>query len=168
MEFEFLVNNRLYTVSLEKRESQYRVSDGEGSYEADIQQISPHCISIFAKGQTCLVYFAREKESLHVCLDGHHFMVQESLRAGESIQSDSDRSPEEMLIVKSPMPGKVIKIDVFEGDQVRKNQTLAVVEAMKMENEIKSSIEGSVKKIFVSTGDLVDVDKPLIELERRE
>ncbi|TET66957.1 MAG: hypothetical protein E3J56_13605 [Candidatus Aminicenantes bacterium] len=63
------------------------------------------------------------------------------------------------------MPGKVIKINVSEKEEVRKNQTLAIVEAMKMENEIKSSIEGYVKKIFVSEGDLVDSEKPLIELE---
>ncbi len=67
-------------------------------------------------------------------------------------------------MIKAPMPGKVIKIDVSEKEEVRKNQTLVVVEAMKMENEIKSTIDGYVKKIFVSAGDLVDSEKPLIEL----
>ena len=66
------------------------------------------------------------------------------------------------------MPGKVIKVSVSENETVRKNQTLAIVEAMKMENEIKSSIEGYVKKIFVSAGDLVDSEKPLIELSLKE
>ncbi len=58
----------------------------------------------------------------------------------------------------------MIKVSVSENEAVRKNQTLAIVEAMKMENEIKSAIEGYVKKIFVSAGDLVDSEKPLIEL----
>ena len=62
------------------------------------------------------------------------------------------------------MPGKVIKINVSEKEDIRKNQTLAIVEAMKMENEIKSTIEGYVKKIFVSAGDLVDSENPIIEL----
>ncbi len=66
------------------------------------------------------------------------------------------------------MPGKVIKVSVSENETVRKNQTLAIVEAMKMENEIKSSIEGYVKKIFVSAGDLVDSEKPLIELSLKK
>jgi biotin carboxyl carrier protein len=48
---------------------------------------------------------------------------------------------------------------------VRKNQTLVIVEAMKMENEIKSAIEGTVKKIHVAAGDLVDSEKSLIEIE---
>ena len=64
------------------------------------------------------------------------------------------------------MPGKVIKINVSENEKVRKNQTLAIVEAMKMENEIKSSIDGTVKKIFAADGDLVDSENPLIELEK--
>ncbi|MCK4338015.1 MAG: biotin/lipoyl-binding protein [Candidatus Aminicenantes bacterium] len=70
-----------------------------------------------------------------------------------------------MLIVKAPMPGKIIQINVEEGQQVRKNQTLAIVEAMKMENEIKAGVEAVVKKILVETGDLVDPEKVLIELE---
>ena len=67
-------------------------------------------------------------------------------------------------MITAPMPGKVIKINVAEAEEIRKNQTLAIVEAMKMENEIKSSIEGFVKKIFVSAGELVDSSKPLLEI----
>jgi biotin carboxyl carrier protein len=77
-------------------------------------------------------------------------------------------SSQDKLLVKAPMPGKVIKINVKEKEKVRKNQTLAIVEAMKMENEIKSSIDGFIKKIHVSPGDLVDSEKPLIELESGE
>ncbi len=67
-------------------------------------------------------------------------------------------------LVKAPMPGRVIKLLVAEGDMVRKNQTLAIVEAMKMENEIKSACEAKVRRIFVAAGELVDSDRPLIEL----
>ncbi len=63
------------------------------------------------------------------------------------------------------MPGKVIKIHVSENDEVRKNQTLAIVEAMKMENEIKSGIDGVIKKIHASPGELVDAQAPIFELE---
>ena len=58
------------------------------------------------------------------------------------------------------MPGKVIKVNVAEGDEVRKNQTLVIVEAMKMENEIKTASMGVVKKIYVAAGDLVDAEQP--------
>jgi pyruvate carboxylase subunit B len=68
-------------------------------------------------------------------------------------------------VVKAPMPGKVIKVLVAEGEAVRKNQTLLIVEAMKMENEIKSGREAVVRKVHVAAGDLVDAARPLVELE---
>jgi biotin carboxyl carrier protein len=66
------------------------------------------------------------------------------------------------------MPGKVVKIGVKVGDEVRKNQTLVIVEAMKMENEIKSPIPAKVKKINFKEGDLVDTGQPIVELEPKE
>ena len=63
------------------------------------------------------------------------------------------------------MPGKVTKLAVSVGENVRRNQTLVIVEAMKMENEIKTSIDGVVAKVHVAAGDLVDAEKILIEIE---
>jgi acetyl-CoA carboxylase biotin carboxylase subunit len=64
----------------------------------------------------------------------------------------------------SPMPGKVIKIAVKQGDIVSKGDLLLVVEAMKMENNILSPADAVVDKINVSTGELVDGIKTLIHL----
>jgi biotin carboxyl carrier protein len=168
VEFEFLIDNTLHKISLEKKENTFVVSDGEKTYDADIRYISPNIISILIEGRSYRVYFARDKEKWFLSLEGQQFTVQEPLESGEDLQKDEVRSREDELMVKAPMPGKVIKIDVSEKEKVRKNQTLAVVEAMKMENEIKSTIDGYVKKIFVSAGDLVDSEKPLIELEIKE
>jgi len=66
------------------------------------------------------------------------------------------------------MPGKVIKLCVREGDEVRRNQTLVVVEAMKMENEIQSPSDGTVRTICASVGELVDSEKPLVEIEAKK
>ena len=63
------------------------------------------------------------------------------------------------------MPGKVIKLDVAEGEEVRKNQTLVIVEAMKMENEIKSAIDGSRQENPCGGRRPRRFGKALIELE---
>jgi len=168
VEFEFLIDNTLHKISLEKKENIFVVSYGEKTFEADIRSISPNIISILIEGHSYQVYFARDKEKRSLSLEGQQFIVQEPLESRERFQKGEERSREDELTVKAPMPGKVIKIDVSEKEKVRKNQTLAIVEAMKMENEIKSTIEGYVKKIFVSVGDLVDSEKPLIELELKE
>ena len=66
--------------------------------------------------------------------------------------------------ITSPMPGKVIKIAVKQGDAVSKGDLLLVVEAMKMENNILSPADAVVDKINVSVGDLVDSNKTLVHL----
>lgn len=168
MDFEFLVDSTLHKIFLEKKENVFIVSDGEKTFEADIRFISANAVSILIEGRSHLVYIAREKDKKYFYLDGQQFVVQEPSQERESLQPGEEKTKGADLLVKAPMPGKVIKINVSEKEEVRKNQTLAIVEAMKMENEIKSSIEGYVKKIFVSAGDLVDSERPLIELSLKK
>ena len=65
----------------------------------------------------------------------------------------------------SPMPGKVVKINVKEGDEVGEGTIMIVVEAMKMENNIVATAKAKVKKILVTEGQMVDNKMQLIELE---
>jgi len=165
VEFEYIVDGNLRTISLEKKGDAYIVSDGDGFYEADIQVISPNIFSIKIGERSVRAYMARDKDKRYIELDGFQFLLTEPTQQGNESQGGEEQSQEDMLLVKAPMPGKVIKIYVAEKDKVRKNQTLAIVEAMKMENEIKASIDGTVKKIYCKPGDLVETQNPLIELE---
>ncbi len=65
----------------------------------------------------------------------------------------------------APMPGRVVRILVEEGQPVNEGQTVAIVEAMKMENEIHAPITGVVKKIFAKPGDNVTPDDALLRIE---
>ena len=67
--------------------------------------------------------------------------------------------------VKSPLPGVILDIKVAVGDAVKVGQRLMVLEAMKMENSIVSDYAGTVKQILVKTGDNVQTDAALIEVE---
>ncbi|MHC1777464.1 MAG: biotin carboxylase N-terminal domain-containing protein [Lentimicrobium sp.] len=69
--------------------------------------------------------------------------------------------------IVSPMPGRVLKINVSAGDEVKKGQVLMVVEAMKMENNILSPADGVVDKMLVKEGDMVDGSARLVHLESR-
>ena len=168
MEFEFIVNDEPRKISLEKKEDGYQIADGEKTVKADIQSISSNALSLVIEGRSYLVYIARDKEKKYIFIDGQQFIVQEAGPETKSFHAGEEKAQEGKLLITAPMPGKVIKIHVVEGQEVRKNQTLAIVEAMKMENDIKSSVEGFVKKIFVSAGELVDSEKPLIELEAKK
>lgn len=57
--------------------------------------------------------------------------------------------------VKSPLPGTIMSFNVKEGDSVKAGDTVCVLEAMKMENDIHTSVGGTVKKILVSVGDAI-------------
>ena len=65
----------------------------------------------------------------------------------------------------SPMPGKIIDLVVQQGDQVFKDQPVAILEAMKMENELKSPIDGIIKKIDVKIGQSVEKKTLILEIE---
>lgn len=68
-------------------------------------------------------------------------------------------------MVKSPMPGTVIKVMAKVGDSVGKDEPVLVLEAMKMENEICAPYTSRIKEIFVSEGETVTGAVPLFELE---
>ena len=68
-------------------------------------------------------------------------------------------------VVTAPMPGKVLRVLVREGEQVKTGQGLIILEAMKMENEIPAPKDGVIKKIHVKEGDTVDTGQRLVQIE---
>lgn len=71
-------------------------------------------------------------------------------------------------VVKAPMPGLVVRVQVTEGQKVGPGTGLVVVEAMKMENELKATHPGVVKKVHVAPGSIVEKGAPLVTLESVE
>ena len=69
------------------------------------------------------------------------------------------------IYVKAPIPGKILQILIREQEVVRKDQTILIIEAMKMKNRILSPIEGSITQIFVKEGDDVGQDQRLVKIE---
>lgn len=65
-------------------------------------------------------------------------------------------------VVKSPMPGNILKINVAPGQKVEEGDVLIVLEAMKMENEIVATKSGTVAQIAVSKGAVVETGAPLV------
>ena len=66
------------------------------------------------------------------------------------------------------MPGLVVKVEVAEGDTVVPGQGLVIVEAMKMENELKTEMAGRISRILVAPGQPVEKDQTLVEFELLE
>ena len=67
--------------------------------------------------------------------------------------------------ITAPMPAKVVKVNYKAGERVKKGDVLVVIEAMKMENEIRSSVEGIIKEVMVQEGSTVSQDEIMILFE---
>ena len=68
-------------------------------------------------------------------------------------------------VISTPMPGKVVKILVKEGDIVKEDDNIIIVEAMKMQSEYKATANKKVSKVLVGVGDAIDGNQPLVLLE---
>ena len=165
MEFEFLLDGTPQVISLEKKDGRLVIRRGEILLEADVVTLSDGTVSFLVDGRSFLAHLGRDEKRILVSVGGERVAVQLPGREGRRPERGEETGQGGRTLVRAPMPGRVIKISVAEGEAVRRNQTLAIVEAMKMENEIKSSHEARVRKIFVAAGELVDSDRPLLELE---
>ena len=83
------------------------------------------------------------------------------LKTGEG-DTDGAKKTKKAVRVKSQMPGKIVRVLVKAGDEVKKGQSLLVMEAMKMENEIKSLQDGVVKEVKVIEGQAVETGAELL------
>ena len=81
------------------------------------------------------------------------------LCAADAAKKDADTGKQ----ILCPMPGLVVSIAVKEGQEVKAGETVAVVEAMKMENVLRAEIDGTVKKINAKPGDSLAVDAVILE-----
>ena len=73
--------------------------------------------------------------------------------------------PDLSRFLLAPMPGLLVRLDVAAGDKVEAGQALAVVEAMKMENILRSQKTGRVKSVEAKAGESLAVDQVIVELE---
>ena len=100
----------------------------------------------------------------------------QKIREAEIAAKKTAEQPEEKVAEKAEEPitgpvqkalmgGKIVSVDVKPGDKVKKGQTILVYEAMKMENDVASEIEGTIKRIFVAPGDVVNTDQVMVEFE---
>jgi len=103
------------------------------------------------------------KNTLWVHISGQTLAIEmESNRVSKRKTKSNNANPN---IILSPMPGKVTKLFVTEGQAVKEGDSLIVMEAMKMEYTLKSSIAGKVKKINCKINDQVALAVLLVELE---
>ena len=108
----------------------------------------------------------RDRGRYTLWLDGHRYEVEALDERTRTIRelSRAAAGPSGPAPLVAPMPGLIVRVTVTEGDSVSAGQGLVVMEAMKMENELRSAAAGTVKRILVTPGTAVEKGAILVEL----
>ena len=165
MELEFRIEEKVHKLNLEFKDGQYRVNVDDEEYLVDSSHISESCLSLLVDGKAFTVYFAEANGKKYVSIGGEQFCIEEAQSEASAASGADATAVDEAPVAASPMPGKVVKLLVSLGDKVEKGQGLVIVEAMEMENEIKSPVKGIVDRVNFKTGDLVDAAQPILEMK---
>ena len=166
-----------YVVQIEGKSYQVDISEQDGELQINLDGKPVQADSVYIKGKNFVSFlfnhrsfdleFSKNEEKVSVFLNGKRYecvledeRTQRLKRLGV-LKIETKKEKE----LKSPMPGLVTAIEVKVGDMVVAGQGVIIVEAMKMENELKAKFDGKVKTIKVKEHQAVDKDKVLIVFE---
>lgn len=159
------------------KEFEYDIIETDGGYEikdnngkrikASIEVIDSNRYSILLNNESFIVNSSKIDDTYTNIIRGKQIEV--------TVDDTKSKMWKDILIeqggltseskIKAPMPGLIVKILVSKGQEIKNNDPLFVLSAMKMENEIKSQFEGTVKEIYVEEGQVVEKSTLIIELE---
>jgi len=134
-------------------------------HHAEFDRIcSDNLFSLIIDNRSHKLFFVAADKGHWVSVDGHKFFVELEDEKAHFIRGliKSDAKPQRLTEIKAPMPGLIVKLFVKENQPVKKGDGLVIIEAMKMENEIRANGAGTVKKILLNEGDSVDKGAVLV------
>jgi biotin carboxyl carrier protein len=151
------------TVDLERDGARWRISlDGE-PIQVDAVEIAPNTLSILIRGESHEIRIARTPNGqLNIQTGLREFTAEVSDPRSWRGRRAGHVEAEGRQQIAAPMAGKVVRLLIKAGDQVEVGQGLLVVEAMKMQNEIRSTKSGSVERLLATEGQTVNAGEILV------
>jgi len=166
VKYEVRLAGKTRVVELERYNGVLKISIDGGSLDADAVEVAPHTFSVLLNGESHQIRVAPRPDgtlTLHTGAAEYHAEVNDPRswrgRRHGTLEAEGRQQ------VAAPMPGKVIRLLVKQGDAIRAGQGLLVVEAMKMQNEIRSPKSGKVEKLFAREGQAVNAGEVLVWVE---
>ena len=167
MNLKVVLDEISYTIQLIKSENGlYLFEANNKKYRVELLSMEPGILEMEIEGIFHRFYVSTNSKGLgFVSFEGYNFQLRRSdVLVQEDVFGTLEGSGKADGEIVSPMPGKVIKINVSDGQDVKKGEVLMVVEAMKMENNIVSPKDASIEKVNVEVGEMVDGSKELVLL----
>jgi biotin carboxyl carrier protein len=147
-------------------ENRFKLTHNGRTFLVDALTLDHGAVSMLVDGTSYSVEFDEAGDEVQVMVRGQLSRIDVAderrlrLRAGTA-----GFSVEGKQVIVAPMPGKVVKVLVKLGDEVKEGQGLVVVEAMKMENELKSPKAGKVVELPAKEGTAVEINAKLVVVE---
>lgn len=166
MKYVAIVKGKQYLVEIVRGDGVYCLTIGNKSFTVDAFRPGPQTISMLIEGKAYevglekngnlfSVYFFNDTIELEL-VDPRKFQASNTARSTET------SGP---FKIQAPMPGKIVKVTVQEKSAVKEGDSLLIMEAMKMQNELKAPKSGTVSKIHVKEGEPVAISQVLMVLE---
>lgn len=144
------VNGERHSFAFSQQENGRRLLRiGTKLYKIDNVSYDKHTVEFTLNGEWCRAEVRNEQDLL---LDRLGFKTGAGVGEGE---------------LYAPMPGKIMKVMVTEGDEIEAGRPVAILEAMKMENELKAPVGGVVTTVAVREGDSLEKNALILEIEAR-
>lgn len=163
MKYEAVIDGHQINLEVEQRNGRVVATAGRRSYDMEVASPEPGVYLMFLGDQ---VHEARvwseDTNSLRVTLSGRQFTANIIDRKHRRTVEHRLEGPQQ---ITAPMPGKVVRVLLRPGDAVAAGQGVVVVEAMKMQNEIKSTKAGRILEIRVAEGESVNNKQVLAVVE---
>tara|TARA_B110000037_G_scaffold192981_1_gene227594 strand:+ start:72 stop:575 length:504 start_codon:yes stop_codon:yes gene_type:complete len=163
MKYDVVVDERAFVVDVTKGPSGFQVVlDDEEVVHVDVSSTGRHSRSVLIGGRSFEAGVSKENGTWDIDLFGssHSVVVEDPKRKALKLSAGSETG-----LLTTSMPGRVVRILVELGQSVVKGEAMIVIEAMKMENEMKSSIAGVVAEIMVTEGEPLASGSALIRVE---
>ena len=153
-----------YSVEIDQLDTGFSVSiDGGDSFLVDVALSGvPGLMSLIESNGNWQGYVVSTSDGWRITANNKTLSVQNSQAARKQRGSSVTEDPPGK--VSAPLAGVLTEIRVKVGDIVAEGQTVAVIEAMKMQNEIKAGIDGKVEKIMCKPGERIEANVPLMEI----
>jgi len=156
MKLDLQLGGKIHQVEIHKLERVLRATIDGRALEADAVEVSPGIYSIRISGKSFECRVERWADALRISAGGREYTVAVRDPRKWERNRGAAASTEGRQSVVAPMPGKIVRLLVKKGETVKAGQGIAVVEAMKMQNEVRSPKAGVIERLQVEEGRAVN------------
>lgn len=162
MEMNFRHGDNMHTIHVEKKDDIYHVRVDDKEYHVRASELKPGLIQLESDTGVNKFVVSVNKDERHVFQKGGVFKLERITAGGKAVVEEGQGD------LNSPITGKVVSVKTAEGDVIEEGEVIMILEAMKMEYQIKAPYAGKITKMHFEEGAQVEMGALLVDLEEEE